>query len=345
MKPLRFGIAGTGGIAGLHAKCLRQLELLGIAVLVAGADTKTSHAASYSKTWDVPVHETIEELVARDDIDAVTVCSPSGLHCDHAILAMNAGKHVLIEKPMDLQVSKALAAIEASTRNNVTLGCIFNQRFAAGPLKVKKAVEGGYFGDIIYAHCETPWFRDQAYYDSAAWRGTWALDCGVLANQGPHMLDRLLWICGDVEEVLSATCDVGSHRNIEAETNAAAIVRFANGALGTITGSTLVHGSLPQRTLICGTEGSACIAVNTLTSFDTKRPFVYDDAAMPESEAGNGGANPLDISEDSHRLNIADFATAVSEGRKPSVTGEDGFRLVRLLSGIYSKAGVGPYAS
>jgi UDP-N-acetyl-2-amino-2-deoxyglucuronate dehydrogenase len=345
-KPLRFGLAGTGGIAAVHATCLKQLAIEGVAELVAGADVDPAIAKSFSDKWGVPVLSTVEELVARPDIDAIAICTPSGLHCDHAVLAMDAGKHALVEKPTDVLVSKVEAAIAASKRNNVTMGCVFQQRFPAGPQKVKKAIEQGYFGEIIYAHCETPWYRGQEYYDSGAWRGTWALDCGVLSNQGPHMIDRLLWLVGDVKEVLSATCDAGSHRDIEAETNAAAIIRFENGALGTITGTTLARGSMPQRVLICGTEGSASFEINDITSFETTRPFEYDgeEPIAASKSDGNAASDPKNIADEFHKMNIKDFSLAVLEGRQPAVTAEDGLRLVKVLSGIYTKAAVGPYA-
>jgi predicted dehydrogenase len=347
MKPLRFGIAGTGGISQLHASCLAGLAKEGVAVLVAGADIDRDHAKNFSDRWNVPVYASTKELVARDDIDAVTISAPSGLHCELAIIAMRAGKHVLIEKPMDVLVSQVEAAIAVSKETGKTIGGIFQQRFPAGPQKVKRAIDAGYFGDIVFAHCETPWYRGQDYYDSGDWRGTWKLDCGVLSNQAPHMIDRLLWLAGDVDEVLSATCDAGSRRNIEAETNAVATIRLKNGALGTITGSTLVFGSMPQRVLICGTTGSAAFSGDDLVIFQTEKPFEDDGEAPTAADQGSStaGSSPLSLGEICHKDNIRDFALAVLEGRPPSVTAQDGLRLVRVLNKIYEKAGVGPYAA
>ena len=347
MKPLRFGIAGTGGISHLHASCLAGLAEEGVAVLVAGADIDPVHGKHFSSEWKVPVYSSTEELVARDDIDAVTVSAPSGLHCDLAIIAMKAGKHVLIEKPMDVLISKVLEAVRVSKEQGVTLGGIFQQRFPFGPRKVRQAIEEGYFGDIIFAHCETPWYRDQAYYYSGEWRGTWRLDCGVLSNQAVHMIDRLIWLAGDVEKVISATLDTGSHRDIEAETNAVATLRLKGGALATITASTLVYGSMPQRVLICGTRGSAAFSGDDLASFQTDKPFTFLEPLSLVSDSGSSqaGSSPLALGENSHKDNIRDFALAVLNGRQPSVVGEDGIRIVSLLNEIYEKAGVGPYAN
>ena len=230
MKPMRFGMCGCGGIAGLHADCLRNLEKAGLAKLVAGCEPDAGRRGAFAAKWGVPVVPTLEELLRRDDVDAVTVCSPSGLHGRQCVAVAESGRHVLCEKPLDLRLADADAAVEAAARHGVVLGGIFQQRFAPGPLKVKCAVDRGLLGRIVFVHCETPWYRTQEYYDSGDWRGTWDLDCGVLANQSPHMIDRLLWLGGDVAEVVSAVCEPGFERDIEAETLAVATVRLVNGA-------------------------------------------------------------------------------------------------------------------
>jgi len=346
MKRLRFGIAGTGGIAHLHAACLAGLAEEDIAELVAGADIDMERGRHFNAEWKVPVYPTIEELVARPDIDAVTISAPSGLHCELAIIAMKAGKHVLIEKPMDVLVSKVQEAVNVSKELGLTLGGIFQQRFPYGPRKVKQAITEGYFGDIVFAHCETPWYRDQSYYDSGDWRGTWKLDCGVLSNQAVHMIDRLTWLAGDVEEVLSATLQTGLHRKIEAETNAVVTLKLKTGGLATITASTLIYGSMPQRVLICGTTGSAVFSGDDLISFQTEKPFEFIEPISFDADQGSSdaGVSPLALGENSHKENIRDFALAVLNGTQPSVGGDDGIRIVSLLNKIYEIAGVGPYA-
>jgi predicted dehydrogenase len=346
---LRFGIVGCGGIAGTHAECLKQLNEDGLAHLVAGADIDPDHASKFSERWNVPVHSSLTELLKRDDIDVVSVTSPSGLHCDHAVEILESGRHALVEKPMDLRLEKVDAAIAAAKKHGVRLGGIFQQRFNYGVQKVKAAVDQGFFGDIVFVHCETPWYRSQDYYNSGPWRGTWNLDCGVLSNQAPHMIDRLLYLGGDVEEVLSATCET-RFRDIEAETVAVATIRLKNGALGTITGTTLAFDGQAQRVLICGTEGSAGFVGDTLDYFKTKRPFEFDPQAVSvnnSADAKDGvstASQPLALWSDMHRENIRDFIFAIQSGREPIVGGEDGRRLVRTLNLIYEKAGVGYYA-
>ncbi len=346
MKPLRFGIVGCGGISHLHAQCLQKLEVQGIAALVAGAEIDPQRGEAWSAKWKVPVYASLERMLAETQLDAVTVATPSGLHGDCVLQCAAAGKHVLCEKPLDLDLAKADAALAAARKHGVTLGGIFQQRFAPGPRRAKRAIDQGAFGRIVLVHAETPWHRTQQYYSSGAWRGTWALDGGVLANQSPHMIDRLLWLGGDVAQVTAADLRCGLERDIEAETVAVVTLRLANGALGTITATTLAYDGMPQRVLICGTEGSAAFEGDTLTFFKTSRPWHDDDddALDHHPSVGDGAGDPLAISSDGHLGNIRDFATAVQQGRQPSVTGDDARRVVRVLNMIYDKAQVGPRA-
>lgn len=352
LSPLRFGIIGCGGIAGIHADCLRQLEGEGLAKLVAGADPHPGNRAKFSDKWGVPVDETLEQLLARPEVDAVTVTSPSGLHGQQCIQIARAKKHILCEKPLDLKLDKADEAIRIARENGVVLGGIFQQRFSSGVKKVKRAIDQGFFGEVVMAHCETPWYRSQAYYDSGKWRGTWALDGGVLSNQSPHMIDRMLWLAGDAIDVLSATCDCGKGRKIEAETVAVATARLTSGALATIIGTTLAFDGMPQRLLICGTEGSAQFTGDDVTYFKTARPFeeAKDHEAdlasvTPAPVAGeNRASDPLAMSNAGHLDNIRDFTLALRDGRTPLVTGEEYRRVTRVLNLIYERANVGPYA-
>jgi predicted dehydrogenase len=286
-------------------------------------------------------------MLAAPDVDAVTITSPSGMHGDQAIAAAKAHKHVLCEKPLDLKLAKADLAIATAKETGVTLGGIFQQRYAPAVKKVKRAIEQGYFGQIVLAHCETPWYRTQAYYDSGKWRGTWALDCGVLSNQAPHMIDRMLWLAGDAVDVLSAACDCGKGRTIEAETVAVATARLTTGALATIIGTTLAFDGMPQRLLICGTEGSCQFVGDDLAHFKATRPFEESgDIPAPTTSAPgeNRAADPLAMSNAGHLENIRDFALAVRDGRPPLVTGEEYRKVTRVLNLIYERAGVGPFA-
>jgi predicted dehydrogenase len=338
---LRFGIVGCGGVAALHAQCLQQLSARGLARLVAGFDRTEKRRQEFAAKWGVPVVATIEELLAREDVDAVIVTTPSGTHGELAERVANARKHVLVEKPLDLRLDRADAAIAAASRNGVVLGGIFQQRFHPNVRLVKRAIDAGYFGEVVLVHCETPWYRTQAYYDSAAWRGTWAFDGGVLANQAPHMIDRMLWLAGDVDEVISATCEPGRGRSVEVETLAVATIRLTNGALGTITGTTLAFDGLPQRVVICGTEGSCAFSGDELVHFKTSRPF--DGGAVVTSASEGQARGPLPELA-LHLENVTDFVMALRDGREPLVNAAEQRRFVRVLNLIYESARVGPFA-
>lgn len=345
-NPIVFAIVGCGGIAGIHAECLKALEQEGVAKLVAGADPSAESRRKFTEKWNVPVYRTLDELLATD-VQACTITSPSGLHAEQVIACAKAKKNVLCEKPLDLTLTKADAAIAACKQNGVTLGGIFQQRYNPLVQKVKRAIDAGYFGDIVLAHCETPWYRSQAYYDSGAWRGTWALDCGVLSNQAPHVIDRMLWLAGDVDQILSATCDCGKFRKIEAETVAVATARLKSGALATITGTTLAYEGMPQRLLICGTEGSCQFTGDDLTFFKTTKPYPEELTATTTANPGveKRASDPLALSHAGHLANIRDFAEAVRDQRPPLVTGEEYRKVTRALNFIYRAAGVGPFAS
>lgn len=349
MEPLRFGIVGCGGIAATHADCLKKLEAEGLARLVAGAEPDAGNREAFGARYGVPTVGSLDELLARDDIDAVTICTPSGLHGEMAVQIAQAGKHILSEKPLDVWIESVDKAIAAAERAGVVYGGIFQERFSPAAQKVKRAVDAGAFGEIVLACAETKWYRSQGYYDSGEWRGTWKLDAGVYSNQGIHSLDKVQWLAGPVAEVLSATLCPGFHRDIEGETLGVATVRFENGALGTITMTTLAYDGFPERVDVSGTRGSAMLVGDTLAHFKTMDPFETGEASSQtrsgdDAEAAAKASDPLALSGEGHLGNVRDFALSIRDGRPPQVTATEARRAVALLNMIYEKAKVGPYA-
>ena len=352
MEPLRFGVVGCGGISRAHGRAIRKLEEQGLARIVAAADIERERAEKFAAEFGGAPCGSLEELLDRPDVDAVTLCTPSGLHGPMATQAAKAGKHVLSEKPLDVWIDAVDEAIAAAKAAGVTYGGIFQERFTKDAQKVKRAVDAGAFGEIVLACAETKWYRGQNYYDSGAWRGTWELDAGVFSNQGIHSLDKVQWLAGEVVEVLSATLRPGLHRAIEGETLGVATVRFASGALGTIAMTTLAYDGFPERVDVSGTRGSAMLVGDRLTHFKTMDPFeeVGEAAAAGEAGGGDGSAegdkasDPLAIGTDGHVSNIRDFVLAVREGREPLVSAAEARRAVNLLNMIYRAAEVGPFA-
>lgn len=281
---VRFGIVGCGGIGGFHAKIMQEVETV---ELVAVADIIPERARQVGQEWGVAWHGAYEELLARDDVDAVSVCTPSGMHADHGIMAARAKKHVLSEKPMDVYVDKVDELSAVCAREGVALGGIFQNRFPKAVKQVKRAIEDGYLGEIVFAKGSCLWLRLQEYYDSGDWRGTWAYDGGCLSNQGIHTLDRMVWLVDMQPEVTGAYCPT-LKRDIEAEDLGVALLRFPNGAGGIVEGSTLAWPGLAASVTICGARGSVVIEDNAVTYF--KAENAPEDLVEVESPGSVGAA-------------------------------------------------------
>ena len=347
MTPLRFGIVGCGTISGTHGDALAKLKDEGLAQFVATTDVAPERAQAFAARYGGEAVESLDALLARPDIDAMTLCTPSGLHGRMAVQAARAGKHVLSEKPLDIRLDAVDEAIAAAKEAGIVYGGVFQERFSPAARQVKRAVDAGAFGDIVLACAETKWYRGQGYYDSGAWRGTWDLDAGVFSNQGIHSLDKVQWLAGPVAEVLSATLTPGFHRDIEAETLGVVTVRFESGALGTLTMTTLAYDGFPERVDVSGTKGCAMLVGDHLAHFKTQEPFEGGEAAPEAAPAGPsvGAANdPAAITGDGHLGNVRDFVLAVRDGREPTVSAQSARHAVKLLNMIYEKARVGPYA-
>lgn len=347
MTPLRFGIVGCGIISGTHGDALARLKAEGLAELVAAADTDLEIAKAFTAKYGGEALPSLDALLARPDVDVVTLCTPSGLHGQMAVKAAQAGKHILSEKPLDVWIDAVDTAMAAADKAGVVYGGIFQERFSPAARKVKRAIEAGVFGEIVLACAETKWYRSQEYYEMADWRGTWKLDAGVFSNQGIHSLDKVQWLAGPVAEVLSATLTPGFHRKIESETLGVVTVRFESGALGTLTMTTLAYEGFPERVDVLGTKGGAMLVGDHLAHFTTQEPYA-DTENTPESSAaepaGNTASDPAALSVDGHLGNIRDFVLAVRDGRTPTVSARSARPAVALLNMIYEKARVGPYA-
>ena len=249
-----FGIVGAGVIAAMHADAIATLPG---ARLVAVTDVAAGAAAAFAAARGCAAEPDLDALLARDDVDVVCVCVPSGLHAEVGVRAAKAGKHLVVEKPIDVTLEAADRLIEAARTAGVALTVISQHRFDPGLTELKRLLGEGALGRLVLGEASTKWYRTQAYYDSAGWRGTWAMDGGSLMNQGVHYVDLLRWCMGPVTEV-TAVCTTQAHQ-IEAEDTALAIVRFGSGAVGTILSSTAAFPGFPQRLEITGTEGTVII--------------------------------------------------------------------------------------
>ncbi|MCM8535329.1 MAG: Gfo/Idh/MocA family oxidoreductase [Lentisphaeraceae bacterium] len=340
-KIFKFGVVGAGMISQFHAKAF---EAMPNAELVAIFDRNGERAEAFAKENNCAAYADINEFVAHD-MDFVTICTPSGAHMDPAIVAANAGKHVIVEKPLDVTTEKIDAMLEACAKNNVQLIGVLPRRFNESTKIFKKAIEDGRFGKIVLADAYVKWWRTQEYYDSGAWRGTWALDGGgALMNQSIHTIDLLIHLMGDVKSVC-AFAGLEAHKDIEVEDVAVAIVEFQNGARGVIQGSTACWSKEghPAQVQISGDAGSAFMVDDKFSVWEFKDEKPEDAQVLKQygvgaEEGGAGAADPSAISFEWHQRNFEEAIQAVEEGR-PSITGGvEGRRAVEVICAIYKSA-------
>jgi UDP-N-acetyl-2-amino-2-deoxyglucuronate dehydrogenase len=337
-----IGIVGAGVIGAVHAEAV---GLVPGATLAAVTDVDPGRAKALAATWDCAAEPDLASLLARDDIDVVLVCVPSGLHAEVGVQATAAGKHVVVEKPIEVTLAAADRLIAAARANNVLVTVISQHRFDAGLHELRQLLDSGALGSLLLGEASTKWYRTQDYYDSAAWRGTWELDGGSLMNQGIHYLDLLLWAMGPAAEV-TAICATQAHR-VEVEDTTLALVRFASGAVGTVLSSTAAYPGFDQRLEITGTNGTVIVENGAITS----RALVNDrlaelgvatpattvtSATEPTATAKPGGIDPS-----SHAAQIAEFLTAIDNGREPAVTADSARATLQVICAVYESARTG----
>ena len=338
-RPLGFGIWGTGMIAEFHAKALA--EIAGVK-LVAAYNRSPAKGRDFAAKHGMMFAETPEALLANPEVDIVCLCTPSGDHLAPALACAQAGKHVVVEKPLEVPLARCDELIAACAKAGVTVAGILPRRFGAGAVALKAALDAGRFGQLTLAGALIPWWRTQAYYDSAAWRGTFALDGGgAVMNQGIHTVDLLLWFLGTPKRV-SATAGLVAHRGIEVEDIAAGWIEFANGCRATLASSTACWSAtgFPAEIRIHGTNGSAVLRDDKLAAFEFEKALPADATLLaPATEGGGAGANdPKAIGHAWHRSNLEEAIAAISAGQQPAVNGAEGRTAVELILALYQSA-------
>ncbi len=337
-EPIRFAIAGAGMVARYHATAIGRTPG---AQLVAICRSHGGDAAEAEARFGVPCMPSYAALLARDDVDAVCICTPSGLHAEQTILAAQAGKHVLVEKPLALTLRDADAMIATCHSGGVRLGVALQRRADPAFQALRAAVADGAIGRPTLGTVTMPYLRDQRYYDSAAWRGTWASDGGgALMNQGIHLVDLLLWLIGDeVAEVWASTATLA--HQIEVEDCVTATLRFASGALGSIAATTAAAPGFPHRVEIYGDAGGVQIEGEQIVRWEGSNPErLRQYLAQPGAPAAAGaGANPTGIGAAGHTRLLADFVAALRTGQAPLVSGAEARRSLALVLAIYAAAG------
>ena len=336
-QPIGFGLIGTGMIANYHAAAIQALgaewnvRLAGVADLNAGA------AEAFARRHDVPFHtHDLAALLARPDIQVVCVLTPSGAHLEPALQAIAAGRHVVIEKPLEISVARVDAMLAAAERAEVMVAAIFQARFSAGARALKAAVDAGRFGRLVLCSAYVKWHRSREYY--TGWKGTLALDGGgAVMNQSIHAVDLLQWLAGTPREVFAWTTR-RVHTGIEAEDTACCALKFEGGALGVLEASTATWPGWERRIEICGERGSAAIEDDRIVRWDFRDPEPGDAGRVTGPGAGSGAGAPDQISHLGHQQQLAEVVAALRGERPLTVSGRDARATVALICALYQSA-------
>ena len=338
---MKFGIIGAGMIGQFHGKAIEAMDG---GELHSVFDLRADAAEQLAKQFGAKPFSDIDQFLADDELQVVTVGTPSGAHLDPSLAALRAGKHVICEKPLEVTPERIDLMMDAAEKNGVSLAAVLNRRFHPAMDAFKTAADKGRFGTLTSASAYVKWYRDQAYYDSAAWRGTWALDGGgALMNQSIHTIDALLYLAGPVVSVQASTACL-THSDIEVEDTAVAIVEFANGARGVIEGSTSnwSKDGHPARVQLCGDRGSVFLADESFEIWDFMDEAPGDtevhQSMMKGSEAGLGANDPKAINFEGHQKNFEEVVNAISENREASVNALEARKAVTLICAIYESA-------
>ncbi len=342
---LGFAIVGCGMIARFHARALAAIPGTRIAALVSRTKANGEAMLVELNHEPIPIVATVEEVVKLPGVDAVVITTPSGAHLEPAAVAAAAGKHVVVEKPLEITDERCDQIIEACDKYKVKLCTIFPSRFADSSATLKNAIEENRFGRLTLGETTCKWWRTQAYYDDGGWKGTQALDGGgALMNQAIHSVDLLLWMMGDAASVVGFTATL-AHERIEVEDTAVAAIRFKNGALGIIQATTSVHPGYPKTIAIHGDKGSAVIEQEDVLRWDFSPALPSDDEVKARFTAkvgaSGGAADPKAISFEGHRRQLADFVDAIQSNRAPAVDGREGRKAVALIRAIYESNSTG----
>jgi len=333
MEPVRFGVVGVGGMGAAHVRAILQMAE---GELVAGADVAPEARERFTSEHARPCHERYQDLVARDDIEAVAVVTPHPLHREIAVAALEAGKHVLVEKPMSSNVRDADAMIACAEARGRTLGVVFQQRFNPVMREARRRLESGDLGDLLRLSMTATLLRTQAYYRrGTGWRGTWAGEHGgLLLNQAPHPLDVFCWLAGMPVRLWGFTST--RLHEMETEDMASAVMEFPDGSHGTFHASTC-EGPDGFEFVIACTRGK--LAYRRGQGLRVVRSSVPAIDYIMESANNMDGMEyreePI-AAEDrpSHAETIRDFACAVREGRPPAVPGREGRKSLELANAI-----------
>jgi UDP-N-acetyl-2-amino-2-deoxyglucuronate dehydrogenase len=335
-RVMNFAIVGYGMISDIHAKSIAEIPG---ANLVAVYGNNVKKAQSFAAKYGAKAYTHYNRMLENADIDIVCILTPSGSHAELGVAAARAGKHVIVEKPIDITLESADRLIESCRENNVKLCCISQHRYDSSIVQLKHVLDTGQLGRLNFGASHTKWYRSQEYYDKNEWRGTWALDGGgALINQSIHYIDLLQYMMGPVDEVFSY-CATRAHARIDVEDIGVAAVKFKSGAVGLIEGNTTAYPGFCTRLDIYGDDGSIIIENDEVKEWKLRNGVLYEPPASRLNSLV--GASSADISHHSHMLQIDEFLSAIRNNQEPLVNGWEGRKTLQIILSIYESARTG----
>ncbi|HEU4987290.1 MAG TPA: Gfo/Idh/MocA family oxidoreductase [Rhizobiaceae bacterium] len=335
MAKTRMAIVGLGMASTPHAQSLK--DLADRVEVAAAFSPSEERRRAFGQKYDFPIADGIDAIFSDASIDAVMLLTPPSTHLDLVRRAAAAGKHVLLEKPLEISLERSNALVEAAEKAGIRLGIVLQHRFRPVSTKLAEIVQSGRLGEIVGASARLANWRPQSYYDQPG-RGTKARDGGgVLLTQGIHTLDLLISLAGLPSEVVAFATTTPVHR-METEDMAAAALRFANGALGTVNATTCAYPGFADSIELIGTAGTARIEDTTLdVRFHDASEYRHDDGAL----GGGAGADPMAFSHEHHRAVLSDFLNALETGGEPKVSGREALKVHRLIEALLRSAETG----
>ncbi len=333
MKEIGYVIIGCGMISQFHATAILETPN---ARLVGVYDAMPHRCEQFVTLNGGKIYESLNAVWADEEVDAVCICTPSGLHFPQAMETLNHGKHVLVEKPMALHLADCDALIAKAEEKNLILSVVSQLRFSPGIQQVKQAMDSGILGKLLCADLYMKFHRSQDYYDSSNWRGTWAMDGGgALMNQGIHGVDLLQYLAGPVNSVFARSKTLA--RNIEVEDTLSAVTEFRSGAIGVIQATTSMYSGFSRRIELCGEKGTIILEEDKILLWDVADDdgIVLDNQGAPEVRSSS---DPTQISVGGHTRQISNFTAAITGQEALLIDGHEGRKAVEIILSAYQSS-------
>ncbi|MGI6567373.1 MAG: Gfo/Idh/MocA family protein [Limnochordia bacterium] len=332
---LRVGIAGCGMITEFHIRAMKQipeLELAGV------WDIAADLAKNTAEKWNVKAYGSYEEMIADPQVDIIDICLPAGVHAQYGCQAAEAGKHLIVEKPIDVTKEAAERLIATADKAGVSLAVILQNRFAPSMNKVRKALDEGALGRLLYGEATIKWYRQESYYTSKPWKGTWEFDGGgALLVQAIHTIDLLLWFMGSKIKEIKSFARTVLHP-IEVEDLATAILEFESGALGHIVGSTAMTPGFPERIELYGEKGSIALEAGRIVRWQVEG--MQEEDYLDPVAMGSGSSDPGGIPLENHTAQLQAIARSILAGEQPPVSGQEAMESLNCILDIYRLGGM-----